>query len=294
MQQYEARLTELSQVITQFPNDARALAHRGEVYCLIGRPAESLADLDRALRLKPDYFWALARRGETFRIQKQFEQALIDFDHAIELSPTYSWALAHRGATYRLMGCHEKALHDLSRALDLDHRYAWTLVHRADVYVATRQYDKALADADAAIGIDAAIIPYWQGERGLILNFLGRYVETVVGCEQALQQDPNDFIAFYSLIVALVCSRGLAASQSQLNKAQIRLIAAEQTEHTRSAALYRLGGLAALQQYNDQALCYLRDATLLDDEPREMARHDPAWHNLWNDPLFQLLTESNI
>jgi hypothetical protein len=50
--------------------------------------------------------------------------------------------------------------------------------------------------------------------------------------------------------------------------------------------LYRLGGLAALEGDRNQALSYLTDAILLENEPMELARRDLAWLDLRDDPRF--------
>ncbi|HMN27765.1 MAG TPA: tetratricopeptide repeat protein [Caldilineaceae bacterium] len=288
--EYAETLAETSQAENHEPADARSFAQRGECHRQRGSYAEALADFDRAIELRPNYPWAIARRAETFRLMGCYERALADFDCAIERMPDYAWALAHRGAAYWQIGCHQEALADLNWAIVLTPDYAWALVYRTDIYISMRQYEEALANADRAIALDETIVSHWRGERGLILNFLGRYAETIACCEQALQQNPHDYIALYSLVVALVSRQGWAANQAMINKTRLLLQGVEGAPRTRAAALYRLGGLAALQGKHDQALCHLQAATLLDEEPGEIARHDPAWDNLREDGRFQKLT----
>jgi tetratricopeptide (TPR) repeat protein len=272
----------------QSPDNARTLAHEGETYRLAGRYPEALAAFDRAIALEPGYAWALAHRGETYRLAGRYSAALADFNRALELRPAHVWTLAHRGAVYRVMRRSEEAVADLSRSLELKPGYAWALIFRADAYMLRGRYEEALTDFDQAIALDQNIMQHWQGERGMLLNALGHYSETITCCERALQEKPKDHIALYSLVVATAHWQGVAPAQAKIDEAQAVLKVVPRSSFY-AGAIYRLGGLAALQDQSDQALTYLATAIRLDDEPADMARHDPAWFNLRADPRFQTL-----
>lgn len=287
-QPYAEKSVEMSNPAEQNPDEARVIAQRGETCRLTGRYREALADFNQAIDLDPDYAWALAHRGETYHLLEQYEDALADFNRAVELAPDYVWAIAHRGVTYRRMKQYPQALVDLSRAIDLKPDYAWALLHRANIYVGLKQYETALTDVERITDLDPGIIPHWQGERGLLLNYLGRYAETIECCRQALQEDPADYIAWYSLAVAKACWQGRDEAQADIDQAQTVLRLAVNTDR-RGLVLYRLGGLAALEGQVDQALEYLQEAIPLHPEPVELARHDPAWDDLRTDARFQIL-----
>lgn len=293
MEQYQDTLIDLSQAIAQRPDDARVLAHRGETYRLLGRYQEALADFDRTIELKPNYAWAIAHRGETYRLLERYQEALADFDRTNELKPNYAWALAHRGIVYYQMKHYDKALTDLNWAIELKPDYIWALIHQVRTYIMLRRYQEALADFDQVISLDKSSINHWRGERGLILNYLGRYSETITCCEQALLENPDDYVALYSLTVAKICWKGLAETQTEIDKTQAVLQPILKTE-ARADALYRLGGLAALEDKVDQGLTYLQEAILLDDEALELAYHDPAWSGLADDPRYQLIVSKRI
>jgi tetratricopeptide (TPR) repeat protein len=116
MGRYAEALADLDRAIGLQPDDAWAIARRGEAYRLMGRYAEALADLDRAIGLQPDDAWAIASRGETYRLMGRYAEALADLERAIGLQPDYAWAIARRGEAYRLMGRYAEALADLERA----------------------------------------------------------------------------------------------------------------------------------------------------------------------------------
>jgi tetratricopeptide (TPR) repeat protein len=158
------------------------------------------------------------------------------------------------------------------------------------------EYEQALADLDQALSFNQTIIPRWQGERGLILNALGRYAETMSCCQPALRADPADYVALYSFVVARSLLIGLVEVRKDLRQAQQILqtmLPGAVDKETRAGLLYRLAGLAALQGDRTQALTCLQPAISLDDEPRAIALHDPAWQSLRIDPDFRsLIAES--
>lgn len=293
VKQSEDALVNLNRLIAQNPDNTWAIAHRGECYLHMKRYEKALADFNRAIELNPTYFWAIAHRGETYRHMKRFDAALAEFKWVIDLNPNYIWAIAHRGATYCQLKRFNKALADLTRAINLKPDYAWAIAYRVQVHVPMKHYEEALVDVDRAIALDKTIVNYWRGERGLLLNYLGRYRETIESCQQALHENPNDYIALYSLAVARTLSKGLAQAEIDIDKARGALQSVVNTEE-RGLLIYRLGGLAALEGKTTLALNYLQEAISLSDEPIELACHDPAWLNLRADRSFQSLISETV
>ena len=148
-----------------------------------------------------------------------------------------------------------------------------------------KQYDLALLDFDKAMLINDNILPYPLGERSLLLSYLGRYAEAVDCCLQGLQENANDYISAYNLAVVKTYWQGLA--QLEINQARALLQTLMDIAPDRAGILYRLGGLAALENQLEQALNYLRPALILAEEPRELVHHDLAWWSWRADPRFQ-------
>jgi tetratricopeptide (TPR) repeat protein len=290
MECYLQKLAEFEQAIAQTPEDARAIAHRGEIYRLMARHQEALVDFNRAIELKPSYYWAIAHRGEVYYQIKQYQKALSDFDRVIKLSPN-PWNIAHRGATYTRLKRYQEALSDLNLAIESKPDYAWALINRCQVYALEEDYELALVDFDHAIAIDKDIICHWQGERGLLLNYLGRYDETIQCCNVALQKYPDDYITLYSLAVALVRHNKETEARSIIAQAKRILESLMRLDNIDKLAgiIYRLAGLAALENQTEIAWRYLKAAIPLHYEPIELARRDPAWLNLHTDANFVLL-----
>ncbi|HET6344978.1 MAG TPA: tetratricopeptide repeat protein, partial [Myxococcota bacterium] len=72
---------------------------RGFVYHAACRYGAAVAAFDRALLVDPEDAYALAGRGETHRKRHDFRQALLDFDRASRLAPFHrpTWMLVTSG-----------------------------------------------------------------------------------------------------------------------------------------------------------------------------------------------------
>ena len=86
----------------------------------MGEFAKALADLDRAIELRPNYAWVIVRRGETYRQMGEFAKALTDLDHAIELEPNDDWFRYRRALIWLVMNESTKAAADLDTAITVD------------------------------------------------------------------------------------------------------------------------------------------------------------------------------
>ena len=277
MEHHQQKLAELEQAIKQNPEEARAIANRGEIYRLMVRYEEALADFDRAIKLKPEYYWAIAHRGETYYLIKRYEEAQADFSRAIELNLNYIWALAHRGVTYRFLEDYSAALTDLDRAIELKPDYAWAIAYRSRVYELIKCYKKALIDFDRVIALDKTIFgKNWLIERGLILCYDGQYAEAIACCQQRLQDAPNDTTALYCIAVAKARWQGLNQAKSEIERSRTALLSQGEIGD-RGDILYRLSGLAILEGNCEQAWQYLQEAIPINDEAIELVGHDPAW-----------------
>lgn len=288
MERYQDTLAELNRTIEQNTEDTKAIAQRGETYRQMERFEDALADFSRSIELNPNYAWAIAHRGETYYLMKRYEEALDDFNRAIELNPDYIWAIAHRGVTYERIERFEEALTDLNHAIELNPTYAWAIAYRCRTYEMMRRYEEALVNFDQAIALDPTIMKESLTERGLMLSFLGRYAEAMEDYERALKETPNNHFTCYCIAFTKVRWKGLEETQLDIDKTRA-LLQSPDNQSPRSAVLYELGGLAALEGKIDEALNYLQKSMSLDYMPRRRALHDLAWLDLYSNPRFQEL-----
>ncbi|NEO66086.1 MAG: hypothetical protein F6J98_39145, partial [Moorea sp. SIO4G2] len=97
--------------------------------------------------------------------------------------------------------------------------------------------------------------------------------------------------ALYCIAVAKACWQGLDQAKSAIERSRAALLSQWETGD-RGDILYRLSGLAILEDNCEQAWQYLQDAIPINDEAIELVGHDPAWMNWRDHPKTQALLAS--
>ena len=178
-------LRKLDGLIDRFPASLVAVSFRAMVRASQKDEQGALADVDRALKLKPDFVDGLALRAGVLRSMGRAEDGLVDLYHALNIDPQNGSALGVRAGLLLDLGEHDGAIADASRGLD---RLAATkdrppandsknsivtpgpgprfregvifkldpidvLATRAEAYQQKGDLDRALADADRVHGL---------------------------------------------------------------------------------------------------------------------------------------------
>lgn len=177
--------------------DAESLFDRASI-AQPDRSAQAIADLDRAIALRPSFAAAYVLRG-LLRFRSggitASAAALHDFDTAIALCPTDAIAYNNRGLIHRARGDLNAAREDYDRAVRLLPGYAGALVNRGLVNRALGDNDAALADFDAAVIADPDFAPAYI-ERGLLRRSLGDLAGAAEDYEQAIALAPDSAVAY--------------------------------------------------------------------------------------------------
>ncbi|MGB2853503.1 MAG: tetratricopeptide repeat protein, partial [Dehalococcoidia bacterium] len=140
---YDEALADLNRAIEIRPDYAQALNNRGITYGKLERYDEALADYSRALELRPDYAESLYNRGVTYGKINRYDKALADYNSALELRPDDDKALNNRGVAYGKLGRYNEALADYNCALELRPDDATVLNNRGNTYDELERYDEA-------------------------------------------------------------------------------------------------------------------------------------------------------
>ena len=101
------------------PKEYAAYSNRGAALNEQNQFEPALADLNKALALKPNDARTLERRGLVYHKQKNYDAALADFNNALTQNPASTLGLRRRADTYVAMGQYAKALPDLEQAVKL-------------------------------------------------------------------------------------------------------------------------------------------------------------------------------
>jgi tetratricopeptide (TPR) repeat protein len=258
--------------IDQASNYFWAIAHRGATYRQLGKWDAALRDFQKAIEMSPDgYAWAYAQRGETYRemmIRQSSdpsipEKAISDLSQAVTLDPGYAWAYAHLGATYYYLQDWNKSQENLTRAIELNASYAWAYAYRGLVYwKGLGDFDRAKDDWIMALIIDRNIFPNGSYQLGMLHHLKGHYDKAIAYHNQALKEDPDNYLALYGLALAKTYQNKNKQEKSQPEIDRTRAV----LQTTCSVALYKLASLAILEDQHEQALQYLKQADLLKGE----------------------------
>lgn len=139
--------------------------------------------------MKPDYVFALLDRGYLLYRRGQIEEGLADIERAIEVKPDFSRAYLDRASIYEFLRDWEKADRDLAtaRRLDPQNANAW---YRSGVFYFLRGQ---LTEAEAALS--RAIKLKGPGEvatryhrRGIVRLARGQYADAIRDFEESLRR----------------------------------------------------------------------------------------------------------
>ncbi|MFN0141629.1 MAG: TonB family protein [Pyrinomonadaceae bacterium] len=113
----------------------------------------AMADLDKALELRPGDAGSYVDKGTIFTRKENYEAAIEQYSKAIELNPNYALAFYNRGTVKEKLGKTQDALDDYQRSADLDptNELAKSTVARVKLAIA-----EAEADANAKAAAKAA------------------------------------------------------------------------------------------------------------------------------------------
>ena len=128
--QNDPAIRDLTQLLTDNPNDQAAYYKRGQIYASKGAYGAALNDFDQAIRLNSRDVEALNNRCWVRTIVGELQSALKDCNDALALRPNFVDALDSRGLANLKLGQNTNALNDFDAALKLNPRLASSLYGR--------------------------------------------------------------------------------------------------------------------------------------------------------------------
>lgn len=145
-------LADLTKAIALKPDYAEAYYQRGLIHDLDSHAALALVDYNKAIQLNPRYIEAYMGRAVLYLLDHKGPQAIADYTKIIALRPDGD-SYYMRGNSYLEIGQPAKAIPDLTKAIELDPTYYWSYKRRAKAYFQLRKYKLAEADDSKAAEI---------------------------------------------------------------------------------------------------------------------------------------------
>lgn len=132
---------------------AKVLNNRGAAYTNKASYDQAIANLTKAVALKPDYALAYNNRGLANAYKGTYDKAIADFSKAIELKADYDDPYNNRAEAYHLLGWDADGLADANKAVSLNPQSADDWETRAEIYEKLGRRDSALADYRKALSL---------------------------------------------------------------------------------------------------------------------------------------------
>ncbi|MCS7027440.1 MAG: tetratricopeptide repeat protein [Bacteroidia bacterium] len=167
-----------------------AYAYRADLYIEIKEYQKALADLDKAVQLKPDFYFAYWRRGIAYIRMEAYEKAIEDLTQAIKINPKFTGAYCDRGDAYLRLGQTKLAFKDYEKAIQLSPNMTFPYNYRAMAYVELENYKAALLDLNRVLSINKNNHNAYY-YRGVCYYDMGEYDKAADDFTMAIQLYPD-------------------------------------------------------------------------------------------------------
>jgi serine/threonine-protein kinase len=180
-------------------NDSLPQVHitLGNVYSIVGKHAEAIAELKRAIVLAPNSDEAYRRLGRVYMSTGNKDLAIQSFQKAVDCNPYYWPNYNLLGAVYVQYGDLERALKTFQRVTELvpGDSVGWTNV--GAVYLQLGQWHDSISALQKASKLKPATEVY--SNLGTAFFYLGDYKQALSNYEAAVQLSPREAVAIVNL-----------------------------------------------------------------------------------------------
>lgn len=201
MKDSDGALRAFSEAIEQDPENASALAGKGDVHRQQGDFNQAIAAYSESLRYDPRVAVVFNNRGLAFHRRGDAQKAIADFDAALRLEPRFAVAYVNRGVVHAAQGEQDKAIADYSEALRYDPKSALIHNNRGYAFLEKGEHDKAIADFDRAIELDAKFAAAFNN-RGLANLRKNKLGPAITDFTKAIELNPQFATAYLNRSVA--------------------------------------------------------------------------------------------
>jgi len=164
----------------------------GSVYRTIGRQAEAIAVLNRAIELAPNSDEGYRRLGDALSSAGRTTEAITAYQKAVELNPYYWLNYSKLGGVHFDIGKYDEALEAYRKVTELEPDNVWGYLNVGAVRFSQGKYEEAIPAFEKALAIE----PSWDtySNLGTAYFFMGRYNDSVSAFEKAYELNPNQHV----------------------------------------------------------------------------------------------------
>ena len=143
----------------------------------------------------------LIAKGVEYGRQGNYDAAIAELTRAIELKPKSSMAYWNRGIAYYYKKNLDQAISDYTKAIKLDRNSIEAYYERSRAYAEKGAYSQASSDLQKVLELDPENIPALNAQ-GNIFAKQGVYKAALMSYAQVILIEPNNAEAYYNRAVA--------------------------------------------------------------------------------------------
>jgi Flp pilus assembly protein TadD/4-amino-4-deoxy-L-arabinose transferase-like glycosyltransferase len=147
-------LSEISRAVELYPQVAESYVQRAIVYKEAGNYFKAIDDYSKAVRILPDVASVRYDLAQTLRRVKMYGPAIEEYEKAIELDPVKVEAYNNLGITYMEMGNLGKAIEYFDRVIRLDPKYIKAYNNLGAALAQEGDTGRAIAVLEDALRVD--------------------------------------------------------------------------------------------------------------------------------------------
>jgi len=187
--QWDEAQADLDKVLSLDPRHVEALRLRAGVRALNGDRKNAIADLDRAIAIRPEAA-LYVERGDIWAFGDD-KRAVADYTKALSLAPKDVAALSSRAEAYARLDQDPLARDDYDRALEIAPRDSWLYVARGRVFRKQFRTTQAIADFTTAIKLSPNFLSAYR-ERARTHDLRAEFAPAIADLNRILAARPKD------------------------------------------------------------------------------------------------------
>ena len=220
-------------------------------------------------------------RGESYASNERPNDAIQAYNQALNIKPNDYITLNNKGNVLTNLGLLDDAIKNYDLALQIKHDYSDALSNKGAALAQLGEFDNAITAFEQALKIqpDNYILLY---NKGLALARLGEARAAVKAYNKALNIKPDDHAALNNKGLVLARLGDFDNAIAAFNQA-LRI---KPYEHS---PLYNKACVYGLRNKPYKAITWLEKAIILNEDYREIAKIEPAFDSIRQNPDFQAL-----
>ena len=197
LKDYQGVIADLGKAIAIKPQFASAYYNRGIAKRKLIDYQGAIADYSKAIAINPQHVNAYYNRGNAKRKLKDNQGAITDYSKAIAIDPQYANAYYNCGNAKDDLGDYQGAIADYNKAIEINPQYANAYYNRGNVKRKSKDYQGAITDYTKTIEINPQYANAYYN-RGIAKHKLKNYQGVIADYSKVIAINPQYANAYFN------------------------------------------------------------------------------------------------